>query len=192
MFRIPFSVLALTLTIASVADARPPRRGDYVPYAYQPSYQPAYQPQPQAATYQANYPPPSSVVPATQAATLATTPGGTTADVPRLTDGATEALAEVNALRAAKGLYPYVRDDGLTQGAANVAAFRAQHLMAGHTSNDFGGLPAGATASGAGCAAWEPSWGWGSCCVDDVGPRYAGAAWVMGRDGRRYMHLFVR
>ena len=22
--------------------------------------------------------------------------------------------------------------------------------------------------------------------------RYAGAAWAMGRDGRRYMHLYVR
>ena len=106
--------------------------------------------------------------------------------------GATEALDEVNAWRAARGLYPFIRDDGLTQGAANVAAFRAQRRMAGHTSNDFGGLPAGATAKASGCAAWAPSLGWGSCCMDDVGPRYAGAAWAMGSDGRRYMHLFVR
>jgi hypothetical protein len=116
--------------------------------------------------------------------------GVSVADVSQF--GATEALDEVNARRAAKGLYPYIRDDGLTRGAANVAAFRAQRRTAGHTSNDFGGLPAGVTATASGCAAWEPSWGWGSCCTDEVGPRYAGAAWVMGSDGRRYMHLFVR
>jgi hypothetical protein len=26
----------------------------------------------------------------------------------------------------------------------------------------------------------------------DRGPRYAGAAFKVGRDGKRYMHLFVR
>jgi hypothetical protein len=30
-----------------------------------------------------------------------------------------------------------------------------------------------------------------SCCVYE-NYTYAGAAWVSGRDGRRYMHLFVR
>jgi hypothetical protein len=109
-----------------------------------------------------------------------------------LVEGAVEALDEVNARRAQKGLYPFVRDPHLTIGAAVCARHRATYLMFGHTSNDFAGLPQGATAVGSGCAAWEPSWGWGSCCSDDVGPRYAGAAWVMGRDGKRYMHLFVR
>jgi hypothetical protein len=102
-----------------------------------------------------------------------------------------DALDEVNAARAARGLRPFIKDDDLTAGAINVADFRAARLIAGHTSNDFGGLPEGCRASAAGCAAWEPSWGWGACCTYE-NYRYAGAAWAMGRDGRRYMHLFVR
>jgi hypothetical protein len=103
----------------------------------------------------------------------------------------TDALTEVNAARAARGLRPFIKDEELTAGAINVADFRAERLMAGHTSNDFAGLPAGCTAPAAGCAAWEPSFGWGACCTYD-NYTYAGAAWAMGRDGRRYMHLFVR
>ena len=102
-----------------------------------------------------------------------------------------DALAEVNAARAARGLRPFVKDADLTAGAISVADFRAARLIAGHTSNDFGGLPAGSRARAAGCAAWEPSWGWGACCTYE-NYSYAGAAWAMGRDGRRYMHLFVR
>jgi hypothetical protein len=104
---------------------------------------------------------------------------------------AEDALAEVNAARAARGLRPFIKDDYLTAGAINVADFRAARLMEGHTRNDFGGLPAGYTASAAGCAAWEPSMGWGACCTYE-NYTYAGAAWAIGRDGRRYMHLFVR
>jgi hypothetical protein len=103
----------------------------------------------------------------------------------------TDALAEVNAARAARGLKPYIKDANLTAGAINVADFRAARLMAGHTSNDFSGLPEGCTATAAGCAAWEPSFGWGACCTYD-NYTYAGAAWAKGRDGRRYMQLFVR
>jgi hypothetical protein len=33
---------------------------------------------------------------------------------------------------------------------------------------------------------------WGSCCSDDHGWTWAGAAAVRGRDGRIYMHLFIR
>jgi hypothetical protein len=102
-----------------------------------------------------------------------------------------EALEEVNAARAARGLRPFIKDPDLTAGAINVADFRAARLMAGHTSNDFNGLPVGTTATSAGCAAWEPSFGWGACCTYD-NYRYAGAAWALGRDGRRYMQLFVR
>ena len=183
-FRILVSVSILALSFVLSAEGRPPRSDGFVPY----SYQPAYQPQPQPQVYQSYYAP--SVT--QESATPATSSQGVAATEALQLDGATEALAEVNARRAAKGLYPYVRDDGLTRGAANVAAFRAQRRMAGHTSNDFGGLPVGVTATASGCAAWEPSWGWGSCCTDEVGPRYAGAAWALGSDGRRYMHLFVR
>jgi len=102
-----------------------------------------------------------------------------------------DALAEVNAARAARGLKPFAKDAELTAGAINVADFRAARLMAGHTSNDFAGLPSGARASAAGCAAWQPSWGWGACCTYENWT-HAGAAYAIGKDGRRYMHLFVR
>ena len=101
------------------------------------------------------------------------------------------ALDEVNAVRAARGLPPFVEDKGLTAAAEGAAAFRAARGTAGHTPSDFAFLPAGTTASAAGCAAWPPEMGWGSCCTYEA-HRYAGAAWKMGADGRRYMHLFVR
>jgi len=105
--------------------------------------------------------------------------------------GENDALVEVNARRASKGLRPFLRDDGLVRAAVAAARYRADRLIAGHTGNDFVFLPAGCSASAAGCAAWDPSLGWGSCCSDD-NYTYAGAAWSMGRDGRRYMQLYVR
>jgi len=107
------------------------------------------------------------------------------------TFGADDGLAEVNAKRAARGLPPFIEDPNLTAGAKNLADFRAARLISGHTSNDFNGLPVGTSASAAGCGALAPSWGWGSCCTYDR-YRYAGAAWAWGRDGKRYMHIFVR
>jgi len=68
-------------------------------------------------------------------------------------DSATEALDEVNAVRARAGLYPYLRDPGLTAAAQSAAAFRANRLIAGHTANDFTALPDGCWARAAGCAA---------------------------------------
>jgi hypothetical protein len=102
-----------------------------------------------------------------------------------------EALDEVNAARAARGLRPFIHDANLTAAAAACAEFRAARLIAGHTSNDFAALPAGASASASGCAAWSPGDGWGACCTYE-GYTYGGAAYATGRDGRRYMHLFVR
>jgi hypothetical protein len=101
------------------------------------------------------------------------------------------ALKEVNAARARRGLPPYKEDKRLTVAAHGAAKYRAARLIAGHTPNDFQFVPKGGVAQAAGCAAWEPSWGWGSCCTYENW-RYAGAAWAMGRDGRRYMHLFLR
>ncbi|XZE20517.1 CAP domain-containing protein [Pirellulaceae bacterium SH449] len=102
-----------------------------------------------------------------------------------------EALAEVNAARARRGLRPFIHDPLLTQAAQQCAQIRASRRIAGHLPNDFAYLPAGSTARSAGCGAMESSWGWGTCCTYE-NYTYAGAAWVMGNDGKRYMHLFVR
>src|SRR5262245_3591146 len=104
------------------------------------------------------------------------------------------ALGEVNAARAARGLPPFVEDAGLTTAATGAARYRAANRLAGHVPGpmgDFQFLPAGSWAWAAGCAAWEPVWGWGSCCTYEPW-RYAGAAAAVGGDGLRYMHLFVR
>lgn len=103
---------------------------------------------------------------------------------------AEDAIEEVNALRTSRGLPAFERVECLTVAAKACADYRAEKRMAGHTRNDFAYLPKGCSASAAGCAAWHPRDGWGSCCTYDR-YRYAGAAWAMGRDGRRYMHLFV-
>ena len=105
--------------------------------------------------------------------------------------GGSDALHEVNAVRARRGLPPFQRDESLSRAAFQAADFRAARHIAGHTSNDFAFVPRGCTAAAAGCAAWTPDFGWGSCCTYERW-RYAGAAWSMGRDGRRYMHLYVR
>ena len=102
-----------------------------------------------------------------------------------------QVLAEVNQLRAARGLRPYMLDPALAQGATACAIHRAQRGIAGHTHSDFSFLPAGCRASAAGCAAWPVSMGWGSCAIYD-NYTYAGAGFCIGRDGRRYMSLFVR
>jgi hypothetical protein len=105
--------------------------------------------------------------------------------------GSSEALNEVNAKRAQRGLRPFIFDPALTQAAIGAANFRAANGLFGHTSNDFAFVPRGGMARSAGCAAYPPSHGWMSCCVEG-NYTYAGAAWAMGRDGKRYMHLFVR
>jgi len=105
--------------------------------------------------------------------------------------GSDDALDEVNAYRAKRGLPPFKHDPQLTIAAKRAAETRAKALWDGHLSNDFACLPTGATADAAGCGALEDSFGWGTCCMDD-NYSHAGAAWVRGSDGRRFMHLFVR
>lgn len=103
-----------------------------------------------------------------------------------------DALAEVNTARATRGLPPFQHDPQLCQAAYKAAQIRASRQLAGHLpESDFTCLPAGASADAAGCAAWSPGDGWGACCTYDS-YQFAGAAWVIGSDGRRYMHLFVR
>ncbi|MCU0718882.1 MAG: hypothetical protein MUC83_04205 [Pirellula sp.] len=122
-----------------------------------------------------------------QLSTTAEPSGANQASVEEVTD----ALAEVNAARVKRGLRPFQHDPQLTQAALQCAQIRASRRIAGHLPNDFAYLPAGSTARSAGCGAMEPSWGWGTCCTYE-NYTYAGAAWVMGADGKRYMHLFVR
>ena len=106
--------------------------------------------------------------------------------------GSNDALAEVNAYRAKRGLPPFQHDPQLTKAALAAATKRAARGIHGHLpESDFSCLPIGATADAAGCGALEDSWGWGTCCMDD-NYSHAGAAWVRGADGLRYMHLFVR
>lgn len=110
---------------------------------------------------------------------------------PGILGRALDAIGEVNARRAARGLRPFVRDEGLTQAAQAAADYRAKYSIVGHTSNDFQFLPPGVNAASAGCAAADTTWGWLSCCSEENWT-YAGAAYSVGSDGKRYMHLFVR
>lgn len=177
--RFLFAVLALVLALTD-ADAGPFRRRAQP--AHQPAYRPVGQSYPTAPSapgveYVSNYTP--AAAPGTP---LTIEPG----------DGSVgDGLDEVNAKRSARGLRPFARDEGLTQAARACAAFRAERGLFGHTSNDFAFVPPGASAASAGCAAYPAGYGWMSCCTYD-NYTSAGAAWVTGRDGRRYMHLFVR
>lgn len=110
----------------------------------------------------------------------------------QITETCEDALKEVNQHRAKLGLKPFVHDELLTKAAYACAKERCKRGIHGHLpESDFSYLPSGGNATAAGCGALEPSWGWGTCCAED-NYTYAGAAWVKGSDGRRYMHLFVR
>jgi hypothetical protein len=197
LFRSLLAGLALG-AVATASEAGPFRR--HARQAYRPTYPLVYQQPTFLPT--AGMPAggvvvgPAPVVVASaehvSASAAVVSPAAATAASPApasVADG--DGLDEVNAQRAARGLRPYIRDDGLTQAARACAQFRAAHGLFGHTANDFAFLPAGAFASAAGCAAYPASYGWMSCCVYE-GHTYAGAAYVTGRDGKRYMHLFVR
>lgn len=99
-------------------------------------------------------------------------------------------LVQVNNRRANSGLRPYLRDEGLTQAAHAVATFRARHGIIGHTNNDFAFLPAGTQVLAVGCGAHPPDMGFLSCAMYDHAT-YAGAATVIGSDGRAYHHLYI-
>jgi hypothetical protein len=184
LYRYLLAALALT-AVATHTEAGPLRRSHYsYPSTYRPIAQPTYQ-----STSQSFYLSPSAVAATTDSVSPTAAVEATAGAVGNGLEG--DGLDEVNALRTRRGLRPFVRDEGLTQAARACAAHRAAYGLFGHTSNDFAFVPAGSWASSAGCAAYPASYGWMSCCVYD-NYTYAGAAWVTGRDGRRYMHLFVR
>lgn len=102
-----------------------------------------------------------------------------------------DALAEVNAQRAARGMRPYLLCLQLQEAARACATYRARWRIVGHLQSDFVFLPPGARASCTGCAAWPPSMGFGACEIFG-GYTYAGAATVRGADGLNYCHLFLK
>ena len=104
---------------------------------------------------------------------------------------AEDALDKVNQVRAERGLHPFKRAADLTIAARDCCRYRMAHHISFHTSNDFRFVPAGSSASAAGCACWPLGSGWGACCTYEDW-REAGAWWSKGDDGRQYMHLFVR
>lgn len=110
-------------------------------------------------------------------------------------------IEEVNRQRAARGLYPYIEDQALTQAAAGCAMTRATYRISGHTRNDFAYLPLVVDANGrqhrarascSGCAAWPMNMGFGACELYSRTLRYAGCAWVLGADNKRYCHCLYR
>lgn len=133
--------------------------------------------------------PPVAPIPVPKASPAPATKETKTLDTPD--PAVPDALDEVNALRARRGLRPFLRDPLLTLAARNTAVYRARYRLFGHTTNDFAFLPPGASAHAAGCAAYPTEYGWLSCAMyDDY--TYAGASYEYGVDGKRYMHLFVR
>lgn len=143
-----------------------------------------------------NYQPYSSCQPSTfmPVSTPSEASIGTVLPGPISTTPTTSALDEVNTLRAKRGLRPFIHDQNLTIAAQATANFRAERFLFGHVQGgggDFQFLPAGTNANAAGCAAYPASYGWMSCCTYD-NYQFAGAAFTIGRDGKRYMHLFVR
>lgn len=113
----------------------------------------------------------------------------TLAVAPAIADDGFDALDQANAQRMARGLRPFVRDNGLTIAARVCATFRAEKGIRGHTGNDFAALPIGSTAPVAGCGHSAAGAQFSTCALYENWT-YAGAAWVPGADGM-YHHLFV-
>lgn len=107
---------------------------------------------------------------------------------------AIDALDALNTARQSRGLRPFIRDEGLQAAAQSAAVFRAARRITGHvpgSPGDFGFLPSGTSASCAGCAATDASWGFLACEMWS-NHTYAGAVWIQGADGRMYSHAFYR
>lgn len=126
-----------------------------------------------------------------------------------------DALDQVNYERSLRGLRPYKRDHNLAIAAKGCCRYRCNNFIEGH-ANDFTFLPQECKfgpyshlyQGPAGCARWSivnhrkfnlfdkngkryQYSGWGSCCTYENWT-YAGAYYCTGRDGNKYMHLFVR
>lgn len=109
-----------------------------------------------------------------------------------------DALDQVNAKRARLGLRPFIRDEGLTQGAVACAKFRAAHHHHGHWmvgGGDFSFLPPGVQMAAGGAEApgwWNHDPAWLTCCDDESQWTYAGAGVAQDETGAYYQSLFVK
>lgn len=103
--------------------------------------------------------------------------------------GSDDALDEVNAGRVSRGLPAFIRDPELTQAALACAKQRASRHIHGHLPESDFSYSGSSGARSMGCGALDDSWGWQSCLHYSTEYRYAGAAWVRGSDGLRYMHI---
>ena len=93
------------------------------------------------------------------------------------------ALAEVNMLRAQRGLAPFIEDASLSTVAYQKASIQANRGAMGHPGGSLGG----ARYEGVGMGSQFVS-----CYLYSNVGRYAGAASVVGRNGQRYHCLLIR
>jgi hypothetical protein len=170
----------------------------YQPFQYQ-SFQ--YQPQviQQSPTIQAlPAPVPTQSFTASTTQTQVQSQSAVNGPKPDENYGTYDGLDEVNACRAQRGLPPFIRDPGLSVGAARCARTKANYCHTGHLNgpmSDFSCLDPGVQCSSTGADGSKhvlgDIWGWSTCCTYEP-YMFAGAAWAIGPDGCRYMSLFVR
>ena len=92
-------------------------------------------------------------------------------------------IAEVNAIRARRGLFPFIEDRALSGVAYRKASIQANRGAMGHPGGSMGG----ARYEGVGMGARFTS-----CYLFSSGGRYAGAASVRSSNGQRYHCLLVK
>lgn len=93
------------------------------------------------------------------------------------------ALAELNAIRAQRGLHPLIEDPSLSAVARRKASIQAIRGAMFHPGGSMGG----ARFEGVGMGARFTT-----CYQDATNATYAGAATVTGRNGQRYHCLLIR
>ena len=93
------------------------------------------------------------------------------------------AIAEVNALRARRGLSPLIEDASLSAVAHQKASIQAQRGAMGHPSGSMGGARYEGVGMGNQFIA---------CYLYSNVGKYAGAATVVGANGQRYHCLLIR
>lgn len=103
---------------------------------------------------------------------------------------ASPALAAVNVQRSYLGLPALLPDPQLQAAAERAVATRASRRITGH----LGGGPVAGKFEGVGYTSQSDRWGiwFRSCYTRSPSIRYAGAAYVVGPDGRTYYQFNAR